>query len=68
MAIKVIVRGTPPQETIYRVNCRTCASVLEFRPSDPEIKYNSDQRDGDFYSFHCPVCEQYETVQKSRRP
>jgi len=52
--IKVIRKGTPPEETPIQVECRRCRSVLEFVPAS--VKRVFDQRDGDFYQFLCPVC------------
>ena len=53
-AINVIKRGVVPELEPMQVTCRKCKSVLEFVPA--AVKRVFDQRDGDFYSFDCPVC------------
>ena len=52
--ITVIKRGVPKDEVPLQVDCRRCESILQFRPVDVERVF--DQRDGDFYTFKCPVC------------
>ena len=53
--MKILKLGTPPAERVYRVTCDQCKSELEFL--EKEAKFNFDQRDGNFLSLNCPVCE-----------
>lgn len=52
--MKIIKRGTPPNENPYHVECRSCHSEIEFMRI--EAKLVPDQRDGDFLTINCPVC------------
>ena len=52
--VNVLFRGTPPGETIHYVTCRFCRSKLQFKRK--EASYTSD-RDGEYLSIVCPVCE-----------
>ena len=62
--MKIIERGTDPKTVPIRATCNHCRTVFEFHPI--EAKYNSDQRDGDFYSIDCPVCKRTVTKNASR--
>lgn len=53
--MKVIKRGMPPAEKPYHVECRSCRSEIEF--TRMEAKFTPDQRDGDFLTITCPVCQ-----------
>lgn len=53
--MKVIKRGVIPSEKLYRGRCRTCDSIIE--ATHDELKHTSDQRDGDYHSALCPVCQ-----------
>lgn len=54
--IKIIKRGVDPAKKLYQGTCHNCATVVEFPRS--AAKYNADQRDGDYLSVDCPVCNQ----------
>lgn len=54
MTIRLIKKGTKPEERIYRGTCSICSSVVEASPSDGKV--TSDQRDGNFFTFPCPNC------------
>ena len=54
MTVNIIKRGTPPREKIYAITCYKCKSEFTFQSDD--ATYNSDQRDGDYFSIYCPVC------------
>ena len=54
MTIKVIKRGVIAESIPRTTDCQKCHSELEFIPS--QVKRVFDQRDGDLYSFACPVC------------
>jgi hypothetical protein len=65
--MKIISRGVDPRTLTYQATCNRCKTVVEFTRDDPEVKYNNDQRDGDYLSCSCPVCADMITVQV-RRP
>ncbi len=44
---------------LKRIKCE-CGCKFEFNPKT-EAKYNSDQRDGDYYSIKCPECKDLHT-------
>jgi hypothetical protein len=50
------------EDRIYHIGCdnKECAAVMEL--GHAELKYTSDQRDGDFYQFNCPHCKGYITI------
>lgn len=52
--MKVIQRGTPPEEEVYQADCNRCHSKLEFTRS--EAKFREDQREGSWLEVTCPVC------------
>lgn len=47
----------------YVVHCREqfCQARIKLEKGDP-VKFNSDQRDGDFYQLQCPECKSYITI------
>jgi hypothetical protein len=47
----------PRTTPIYRLTCSNakCAAVMEC--SEDELRYESDQRDGDAYVLRCPHCK-----------
>jgi RNase P subunit RPR2 len=52
--MKILKRGTPPDEIPYTVICHICHSKLEFLAKEGKITH--DQRDGNYISITCPVC------------
>lgn len=60
--MKILHRGEDPKDKIYRPTCRNCRTQVEFTRDDPEVRYNNDQRDGDYLSCACPVCTSTITV------
>lgn len=62
--MKIISRGDFPLRHVIRTSCRNCQSVFEFEPKEAERI--EDNRDGDFYSIRCPVCDNI--VTKSVHP
>lgn len=52
--IKVVSRGVDPKDYLYRMKCSTCKSVLEFQKAD--LKWESDYRNGGYWSLTCPMC------------
>jgi len=53
MTIKIISRGTPPQEKIYKGHCRECTTTFTFNKSDTIL---GSERNYTYYSIICPVC------------
>ncbi len=52
--MKIITRGVIPGERIHRATCYNCKSELEFQECEGKVTH--DQRDGDFITVVCPVC------------
>jgi len=52
--MKVLIRGSRHENKTAVVDCSNCGSKLEVHQNDGT--YVSDQRDGDYRSFDCPVC------------
>jgi RNase P subunit RPR2 len=52
--MRIIRRGVLPEEKIYRASCNHCKTEVEFTGAEGRLKY--DQRDGNFYTVTCPVC------------
>lgn len=52
--MKIIKKGTPPSDKVYEGTCRSCKTVVEFKQSEGKVTH--DQRDGNFVSVRCPVC------------
>jgi hypothetical protein len=53
----------PPQPTTtktpwvgFQTTCDDCACEFKLEKGD-KVKFNSDQRDGDYYSLKCPGCK-----------
>lgn len=55
MAIEVVRRGHLPEEDQFEAQCYRCKSDIRFLRSD--AKFTADQRDGDFVTVACPVCQ-----------
>jgi len=53
MTIKVVARGIPPEDIVYRVSCRECQSILQFNRGDTE---SGTERNQKWYMIVCPVC------------
>lgn len=54
--MNVIKRGQLPQETTYNTTCGNCHSEIEFQESEGKVTY--DQRDGNYVTVNCPVCQE----------
>jgi RNase P subunit RPR2 len=52
--MRIIKEGKLPEEILKRLTCSHCHTEFEFAMK--EAKYNSDQRDGDYYTIPCPLC------------
>ena len=68
MAIEVIREGTPPENVSITFGCRACDSELKATRGDGELV--SDQRDGDYIKYVCPVCKAVWTIgnENGRKP
>ena len=53
--MKIVNRGTPPQDNIWSGKCNTCGTLAEAK--EPELRITRSQRDGDFAWARCPVCK-----------
>lgn len=56
MSIKITKRGTAPKEKSHKAKCGTCKTEMRFKRNSPGVTLAFDQRDGDFFTFLCPVC------------
>ena len=54
--MKIIHRGTIPGERVYKSTCTNCKTVCEYLLKEATIVY--DQRDGNYVTIACPVCDQ----------
>jgi len=52
--MEIIKRGTPPGEKIHEATCNSCKTEVRFKESEGKITY--DQRDGNYVTVMCPVC------------
>jgi hypothetical protein len=52
--VEIISRGVLPSEKTYETTCPNCGTWL--RLNRGEDKFTSDNRDGDFLTISCPVC------------
>jgi len=52
--MKIIYKGTLPDKQKYEVRCYKCNSIIEFEKDEGIITF--DQRDGNFITFTCPIC------------
>ncbi|QRE00193.1 hypothetical protein [Burkholderia phage BCSR5] len=51
----VLHRGVKPSEKKHKVTCDSCNSVIEYQQHEGKVTY--DQRDGNFITFKCEVCD-----------
>ena len=56
MSIEIIHRGELPGDKQRQATCQCCQTVFSFAESDARRVF--DQRDGDYLTLPCPVCEQ----------
>ena len=55
--MKILKRGVKPEEKIYIGKCNICGTIVEAKGN--EVKNTYDQRDGDYHTINCPVCNNY---------
>lgn len=60
--MKIIYRGTPSEERIWKGTCYWCDSILEAQQKELAIVYAQSQRDTDFAKSDCPVCKKPDCV------
>lgn len=53
--MKIIERGQHPKQKSYTVRCYQCQTKFEFEQMEAKVNY--DQRDGNYVSIPCPVCQ-----------
>lgn len=53
--MKIIRQGIDPKTVSKEVECSNCKTLYEVKRN--ELKYHSDQLDGNYYSFTCSVCD-----------
>lgn len=53
--MKIIKLGRDPSETPVHGRCNNCGTEVEFELGEGTI--TNDQRDGDFVTVQCPVCQ-----------
>ena len=52
--MKILEKGSLPEESIYRCRCCNCNTLYEFQRK--EAVYVPEQRDGDYLTTKCPLC------------
>lgn len=58
--MKILRKGNPQEERLYRGDCRNCGCQIEFKQHEGKIV--RDPRDGDYIQVNCPTCMTYITV------
>jgi len=64
--VKILKEGILPGDKVYKSTCRHCDTVFEFQAKEANLV--GDQRDGNYYSINCPLCENICTVSQSPKP
>ena len=54
--MNILKRGTPPEERQYQGTCGKCETEIHFLQMEGQVTF--DQRDGDFITVVCPVCNE----------
>ena len=52
--MEILKRGKKPEDKEYEATCQRCKTEIRFKQEEARITY--DQRDGDFVTVECPVC------------
>jgi hypothetical protein len=55
--MKVIRKGTIPEQRVCHGTCNKCGTVVEFQHGEATI--SSDQRDMGAFYVNCPTCKSY---------
>jgi hypothetical protein len=54
--MKIIKRGIPPEEVVWKATCHRCKSELEAKRNELQVEW--DQREqGELGRADCPVCK-----------
>ena len=56
MAVKIIVRGTLPNEHPKRTRCRYCQTEFEFTPAEDAARYEGNAIEPGGWKLPCPLC------------
>lgn len=54
MTIEITKRGQLPEEVKYKLKCNNCKTEFTATIQDGKVTY--DQRDGNFLTVACPLC------------
>ena len=60
--MKIIKRGTIPEDRTHRATCSNCATVFEFTQSEVTQVQGRSERDAGLLGIGCPVCHRQCTV------
>ena len=66
MAVEIIHRGEKPSQRKYVGRCRVCHTTIRCIGAD--ITVHTDQRDGDYRTVPCPVCQEAIYVREEAIP
>jgi hypothetical protein len=64
--VRVVRRGVDPSIWNNEFDCQKCDSLIEVEKSD--LTFVADQRDGNAYTFTCPVCKHVNWLDASLVP
>lgn len=59
--VEIVRRGILPEEKVHEATCGNCYTVFRFKQGEAHV--TGDQRDGDYMTIACPLCNK--TVTKS---
>lgn len=54
--MKVVVRGTPPEEEVWTGMCFSCKSQMEEVRSNLDVKYSLRPGEDPYADAICPIC------------
>lgn len=57
MAIKVTKMGKLPEDKVFQGSCSNCKSKMEWLRKDALSHHPETQRDSEFTTIKCPVCD-----------
>lgn len=58
--VEIIERGVPRGQPTFTTRCSGCDSKLKVSKGDGKLTF--DQRDGDYVTVSCPVCQKSMTI------
>jgi hypothetical protein len=53
--MEVVIKGQPPEERVYGLQCRTCGTEFKFKESEGRYQAG-DYREGPMVIIACPIC------------